>query len=159
MQRRKFVIGMGALASGTAAAVGTGAFSSVEANRDVSVELAGDADAYLALTAERDDIISDVGDDETLDIDLGSQETDEGGTGFNDDAVTEIDGVFKIENQGTQDGVDLSLDEADVQDGVTFELQEETIDAGDSTLVDVTVDTLDEDPEEEDGTLVISAEA
>jgi len=159
MQRRKFVIGMGALASGAAAAVGTGAFSSVEANRDVSVELAGDADAYLALTAERDDIISDVGDDETLDIDLGSQETDEGGTGFNDDAVTEIDGVFKIENQGTQDGVDLSLDEADVQDGVTFELQEETIDAGDSTLVDVTVDTLDEDPEEEDGTLVISAEA
>ncbi|AXR77112.1 DUF1102 domain-containing protein [Natrarchaeobaculum sulfurireducens] len=159
MQRRKFVIGVGALASGAAAAVGTGAFTSVEASRDVGVELAEDANAYLALTAERDDIISDDGSDGTLSIDLGSEETDEGGAGFNDDAVTEIDGVFRIENQGTQDSVSLDLDESDVQDGVTFKLQEDTIDAGEGTLVDVTVDTLNEDPEKEDGTLVVGAEA
>ena len=159
MERRKFVLGLGALTTGTAAAVGSGAFTSVEADRDVSVETADDADAYLALTAERDDIISDDGGDGTLSLDLGAEETEEGGQGFNDDAVTEINDVFTVENQGTQD-VDVSLDEEDVQDGVDFELPDDTeLTPGGSLSVSVTVNTRDEDPEESDRTLVIEAEA
>ncbi|MFC7185851.1 hypothetical protein [Halorubrum yunnanense] len=173
--------GLGALASGSAAAIGTGAFSSVEAERDVTVEVGGDNSAYLGLKAERDDIISDDGGNGQLSLDFGSQTTNKGGEGFNEDAETEIDGVFKIINQGTNtvaagfsqnpsrplynvgvkattkpiDGVELevqnaeSFDEGDSQGAV--------LNPGDSTLVDVTVDTLDDDPENENGQVVIGA--
>ena len=193
MQRRKFIIGTGALAAGGAAAAGSGAFSSVEAERSVSVEVADDNDAYLGLEAERDDIISDDGGEEQLTINLGSQETDEGGEGFNDDAITEIEGVFQITNQGTQTvGAGFVGDktyeeghpregerqpvrnrnmtaEKEVIPGVTFEVQDAgqwdgvdnagaELGPGDSTLVDVTVNTLDYDPEDvEDGSVLIGA--
>jgi hypothetical protein len=37
VKRRKVLIGLGSLAAGSAATVGTGAFTSVSANRDISV--------------------------------------------------------------------------------------------------------------------------
>lgn len=50
MQRRKFVIGLGALAAGGAAATGTGAFSAALVNdRDANITVSGDSDALLAL--------------------------------------------------------------------------------------------------------------
>ncbi|WP_206043448.1 hypothetical protein [Haloarcula rubripromontorii] len=49
MQRRKFLIGLGSLAAGTAAATGTGAFSGVRASRNVSANVASDDKALLAL--------------------------------------------------------------------------------------------------------------
>lgn len=181
MERRKFVIGVGSLAAGGAAAMGTGAFSSVEAERGVSVEVADDNNAYLGLKAERDDIISDDGADGQLTIDLGSQTTEKGGEGFNDEAVTTIEGVFRITNQGTQTvGAGFVENESEpvifrnmtgkkeVVPGVTFEVQDAgewdgvekagaELGPGDSTLVDVTVDTLNENPQEEDGSVVIGA--
>lgn len=182
MERRKFVIGMGSLAAGGAAALGSGAFSSVEAERNVTVEVADDNNAYLGLEAERDDIISKIGGNENqLTLDLGSQTTEKGGDGFNEDAVTEIEGVFRITNQGTNTvfaGFSRNPDEplpfAGVKPttepivGVELEVQESTnvegdiingakLEPGDSTLVDVTVDTLNEDPEDESGEVVIGA--
>ena len=160
MERRKFVIGMGSIAAGSAAAVGTGAFTSVSADRGVTVEVDDDNDAYLGLEAERDDIISDDGDDGQLTLDLGSQTTNEGtdyeGEGFNKEAITEVDGVFRITNQGT-DTVDLEI-ENDV-DGLETTLQDPNDRGpGDSTLVDIVVDTKDHSPQEaEDGTVTISA--
>jgi hypothetical protein len=161
--------------------MGTGAFSSVEAERSVSVEVADDNNAYLGLAAERDDIISDDGSDGQLSIDLGSQTTSKGGEGFNEDAVTEIEGVFKITNQGTQEvGAGFLDDESDFAqnrnvtgekvpiDGVTLTVQgAETFDSsaegavlspGTGALVDVKVNTLDYDPEDEaDGSVTIAA--
>jgi len=153
---------MGSIAAGSAAAVGTGAFTSVSADRGVTVEVADDNDAYLGLEAERDDIISDDGDDGQLTLDLGSQTTNEGaehdgqGEGFNKEAITEVDGVFRITNQGT-DTVDLEI-ENDV-DGLETTLQDPNDRGpGDSTLVDIVVDTKDHSPQEaEDGTVTISA--
>ncbi|MEA5407815.1 hypothetical protein VB773_09725 [Haloarculaceae archaeon H-GB2-1] len=49
MQRRKFLVGMGSLAAGGAAAMGTGAYDGVAAKRTVSVDLKGDAAANLVL--------------------------------------------------------------------------------------------------------------
>jgi len=49
MERRKFVIGLGALASGSAAAMGTGAFTTAEVERSVSVNVKGDDAAYVRL--------------------------------------------------------------------------------------------------------------
>ena len=151
---------MGSIAAGSAAAVGTGAFTSVSADRGVTVEVDDDNDAYLGLEAERDDIISDDGDDGQLTLDLGSQTTNEGtdyeGEGFNKEAITEVDGVFRITNQGT-DTVDLEI-ENDV-DGLETTLQDPNgRGPGDSTLVDIVVDTKDHSPQEaEDGTVTISA--
>lgn len=113
MERRKFVIGVGALASGTAAAVGTGAFSSVTAARNVDVRVASDANAYLRLEGAggpNADYVEDDGTNGTLSIALDSTNPPTGGgQGVNPDAVTEIDYLFIVENQGTQE-VDVDID-------------------------------------------------
>jgi hypothetical protein len=109
MERRKFVVGLGALASGSAAAVGTGAFTSVEANRTVNVNVADDTNAYVGLRATSDpngQFASGSGSDEMI---VDFDDSDNGGSGVNPDAETVFEEVFQIENQGTQNvEVDLS---------------------------------------------------
>ncbi|AFO58056.2 MULTISPECIES: hypothetical protein [Natrinema] len=48
MNRRNVLVGLGTIVAGGGAALGTGAFSSVEADRTVSVAVAGDASSALA---------------------------------------------------------------------------------------------------------------
>jgi hypothetical protein len=100
--RRKFITGLGALAAGSAAAVGTGAFTSVEADRTVNVAVADDASAFLSL----DDIDSspnseyvDVSGEQVI---LNLDSTNSGGSGFNAGAETRIDDLIRVANQGTQ---------------------------------------------------------
>lgn len=50
MNRRGFVVGVGAAVSGGSAVLGTGAFSTVEADRTVSLNVAEEYNAYLKLT-------------------------------------------------------------------------------------------------------------
>lgn len=50
MKRRNFILGLGVTVAGSGVAVGSGAFSSVEAERTVTVETATDDNAYLRLT-------------------------------------------------------------------------------------------------------------
>ena len=106
MQRRKFLATVGSLAAGTAAAIGTGAFTSVSANRTVNVELSDDSSAFLGLEAGASDLVDNSG--STIQINLDG--TSALGTGANMDAVTTIgdpdnpadDYAFKITNQGTR---------------------------------------------------------
>lgn len=69
MNRRSVIAGLGALSTGTVAAIGSGAFSSAEAERSVSVELADDAAAYLAL--ESDSTYAEVNQEGLLELDFG----------------------------------------------------------------------------------------
>ena len=128
MQRRKFLVGLGATVSGSAAAVGTGAFTSVEADRSVDVEVAGDSSAYLALVEAAGDssgnaspnsaAYADTSGDE-VSFDFSSNNgTANLGNGFNPNAVTEIDDLIEVQNQGTQSAF-LSVDTAnlDLSDG------------------------------------------
>lgn len=168
MERRKFVIGLGALASGTAAAVGTGAFSSVSATRSVDVEVADDASAYLRLEGDggaNSDYVTDNGVGGTLTIDLSASNDDvEGeGDGVNLNAVTQIDDLFVIENQGTQE-VEVTLSkvgdnselvkfypdhpEEQAYDGESIDDHGLTLGAGDSATVSVEIDTEDSDLED-----------
>lgn len=58
MRRRKFILNTGVAASGAGLLVGSGAFSRIEAQRGVTIEVVGDDDAYLRLVygdAEIDD--------------------------------------------------------------------------------------------------------
>jgi hypothetical protein len=108
MQRRNLLIGMGSLAAGGAATIGTGAFTSVTANRDLSVEVADDADALLSI----DDIdkspnsayVDTSGNGVSISIttDTDNDGTDEG-AGLNNNALTKIQDLLRVENQGTQD--------------------------------------------------------
>ena len=58
MKRRNFVLGLGTIATGSVAAVGSGAFTSVEAERDITVEVAEDSDAFLALEDGDSDLVT-----------------------------------------------------------------------------------------------------
>ena len=108
--RRKFIAGLGALATGSAAAIGTGAFTSVTAERTVDVQVAGDASAYLGLEPVSQSPNSDyvVMNNGEVSFDFSNADGDSSGggsvdgDGFNPDATTRIDDVLRVTNQGTQ---------------------------------------------------------
>jgi hypothetical protein len=115
MERRKFLIGTGALASGSAAAVGTGAFTSVEADRSIAIETAGDANAFLSFEKATDgsgnvypnaqEYVEITGDN-TLSLDFTqSDDTAGAASGINKNAKSIFDNLFDIQNNGTQDVV------------------------------------------------------
>jgi hypothetical protein len=108
---------MGSIAAGGAATVGTGAFTSVEANRTVNVNVADDTNAYVGLRATSDpngQFASGSSSDEiTIDFDSSGNT----GSGVNPNAETVFEEVFQIENQGTQNvEVDLSSSGITIQD-------------------------------------------
>ena len=100
--RRKFIAGLGALATGSAAAMGTGAFTSVSAERDVSVSVVGDGDAYLRMVPDGSQYSSLAANGE---IEVGFDS-------LNTDAFSEFHDVFAIQNQGDQDAA-IFLDSGD----------------------------------------------
>lgn len=103
---------IGALGAGGAIVTGTGAFTSVEANRSVSVTVEGDANAYLSLedTGNANSEYLNTNSAEELEIDLTGENgsTTGGGTGVNADAITVIEDLFEVRNQGTQE-VELTV--------------------------------------------------
>ncbi|MFC7174004.1 DUF1102 domain-containing protein [Haloplanus litoreus] len=99
MQRRKFIAGVGSLAAGAAAVTGTGAFTSVQAQRAVDVQVASDANAYLSLQATGDRAKTDS--NGQLKLDLAS--SNNGAQGLNPDARTAFTDIFTIRNQGDND--------------------------------------------------------
>ncbi|QKY20402.1 DUF1102 domain-containing protein [Halolamina sp. CBA1230] len=128
MERRKFVIGLGSLAAGGAAAMGTGAFSGVQADRDISVEVAGDASAYLQMkapdTLENGEYADGPGETgNQLSLTFDSSATSHSGSGVNADAISRFDEVFMIINEGTQE-VNLHIDDEELsqeaQDRIRF---------------------------------------
>lgn len=147
MQRRNFLIGAGSAAVGASALIGSGAFTSVEAERQVTVETAGDAQAYLALTGDEEYVSSES--EGMLTIDLGGATTTNNGGGFNDDAITTVEAV-DIENRGTND-VDVTVDDTELGAGVTATINNGplTLPAGNTEerAIEFVVDTLNEDPD------------
>ncbi|MFW5919682.1 MAG: hypothetical protein ACOCSF_05745 [Halanaeroarchaeum sp.] len=98
MERRKFVIGLGALATGSAAATGTGAFSSVSAERSVSVQTESDADGANLGLEPNEDYDGDAGEyAEVVDGKLELTFDD-----INKNAVTKFDDLITVTNDGTQ---------------------------------------------------------
>ena len=105
MNRRSVIAGLGALSTGTVAAIGSGAFSSAEAERSVSVELADDAAAYLAL--ESDSTYAELNQEGLLELDFGKavsgggEHVGENSSYFFGSGNPERN-VFTVQNQGTQ---------------------------------------------------------
>ena len=106
MNRRKYLAALGVLGSGTAAAMGTGAFTSTSASRDVSVSVADDTNGYLGFSASPNEngefasVDTSSGGDGEIALDFGV--SDGGGSGVGLNSTYNFDDVFRIENQGTQ---------------------------------------------------------
>jgi hypothetical protein len=101
MNRRKFLIGAGSLAAGSAAAMGTGAFTNASVERSVSVNVASDENAYVGLDP-------DVGDNSNF-TEINSRQIDitldgdgVSGSGINEDSNYGFLELFAVRNQGTE---------------------------------------------------------
>jgi len=103
--RRSVLIGLGALTVGGGAVFGTGAFSQVEADRTVNVNVEDDANAFLGLTSASGagDYVDETGD--AIVIDIGVDGTD----GVNTDAVTTFNELVQITNNGTNNVTSISF--------------------------------------------------
>ena len=106
MQRRKLLAGLGSLAAGGAAAIGSGAFNIARADRTISVENVGDDVAYLGLE-ETDGEYTEVNDGE-ISVNCGTNS--QGGEGLSENANYVFTDVFKIVNNGT-DEIAVTLSE------------------------------------------------
>lgn len=111
LNRRNVLIGLGTIAAGGGAALGTGAFSSVEADRNVSISTAGDDAALLGLEITNDTLSGDA--DDTIEFDIESQ--------LNLDATTTFEDALTISNNADEDDeigdIDVTI-EADGQETV-----------------------------------------
>jgi hypothetical protein len=104
VRRRRVLAALGTAAAGGSAVLGTGAFTSVEADRSVEVEVANDADALLAIVPsdEPNGAFVTGADAGAARLDLSPSNDAVPGEGVNDDAVTELDDVFRLVNRGTR---------------------------------------------------------
>jgi len=147
MERRKFIIGAGALGAGLSTAIGTGAFTSVEAERSFDIGTAGDQSAYVSLEAAQSSnggqYVSTNGGLLTVTLDS-----------LNNDAVTRVEQLFTIQNEGSQ-AVNVYLEDA--SDAVSFVSSGSTIEGasnsveltvGEQVVVGLVVDTLSNDVEQ-----------
>ncbi|MFW5919520.1 MAG: hypothetical protein ACOCSF_04900 [Halanaeroarchaeum sp.] len=99
MQRRKFLATVGSLTAASAVAMGTGAFTSVSAERRVSVTTESDADgANLGLEAN-EDYEGDAGEYAAVTDDMLELTFDD----INKNAVTMFEDLITVTNNGTQE--------------------------------------------------------
>ena len=125
MKRRNLLATVGLAASG-GIAVGTGAFSSAEAERTVSVEIASDSDAYLGFTTRTglDDVNGQYAEVQAglIQFDINDVLDDDGdGQGPGSKSVYTMDNVFGVENRGTEDTFfEVEFENTDTLDGLGF---------------------------------------
>jgi hypothetical protein len=114
MNRRNVLIGLGALTVGGGAAFGSGAFSTVQADRTVDIAITNDTNGNLGLSAVNSNIANDSGGSNggnQLKIDAQS---------LNPDATTEFDAAFRITNNAASGSRYVALSTPSMSNG-TFE--------------------------------------
>jgi len=185
MKRRRFVLGTAGLITGASGVLGTGAFTSVSADRHLKVETAGDNAALLRLKQLGDGYRSDEGGSpERVKFSLpGMQERiSDTDLGLGTDSVYEFDrdadesddptpteGLLRIENRGTQrvsvysdheTDSELEVELYDVADPDKTALRDDpaVLDEGGSVDTGFRVRTFDADVGTFDETLTIVAE-
>lgn len=162
MKRRKLLIGLGALSAGGTAAFGTQAFTSAQAERNVDVAVAGDRSSFIAIQPLSSDNASkyvDTESDNTVELELDGDNSG-AGQGVAQDAITQLDNLFRVVNQGSQE---VSVYFEDDSDAVTFRASGSTdgfsgsgqslegpdnsadLEVGEQVVVGMTIDTLNND--------------
>ena len=148
MERRKFIIGAGALATGSAAAVGTGAFTTATASRNAEVTIAEDSEGFVEIT-EGNGVSGDSSryakqnSDGQLELNFNDEVLDGGdiigsvdGKGLNPNTAYTFSEVFTIGNIGGFGQLDFVIEESgfdgEVNLSVSGEGQAMEVDAGTS---------------------------
>jgi len=133
--RRSVLIGLGTLTVGGGAVFGTGAFTSMDADRSVSVSLASDSNALVAFTNLDNDYVTENGSG-AIEIDISD---------VNVDANLTVNSAFEIQNNHSEQ---VTLDVTDgswevTENNITLELvpAETTLTTESSTAVDLEIDT------------------
>lgn len=174
MNRRKFITRVGAVTAGGSAIVGSGAFTSVQADRQVSVDVADDDRAFLRLEPLVDEGIDgeptrrSYSNGRTVAFDIPGDEAGENqqAEGIGTDSIYEFHDLLEIVNQGTQpvslhstyDG-DSFADLALVRDGGILRDDPPTLDTGSGITVGLYIDSHGTSIGTFDETLTIVAEA
>lgn len=103
MQRRHVVLSVGAAGS-RPAMIGTDAFSRAESQRDITIQVAEDADAYLRLegtgSANSDNYV-DTNDSGHIEIDIADSRN--GGQGVNSHSFAYFDSMLEVTNWGKEE--------------------------------------------------------
>jgi hypothetical protein len=173
MRRRRFLASVGGLAASGSIALGTGAFTSVEAERSVSIAVANDAYAFLRMHPISDEGIDseDTGRSFTNgnEIEFGLPGHGDGenqnADGVGLDSIYEFHDLATISNQGTQpvtlhstygdsDLADLAL----VNDDGVLRDDPPELDVGEGIDIGLYIDTHGSSLGEFDETLTIVAE-
>lgn len=107
MQRRKYLLALGSLAAGGAAAMGTGAFTKSSSTRSMDVDVAADSSGFVEISALNENYASGTSDGQ-LELDFGGDSGlgifDGDAQGVNPDSTFDFDEVFRIANvSGTGD--------------------------------------------------------
>lgn len=108
MKRRTFLLSVSGSSLAGSALIGSGAFSRVESDRSVAIDVAGDPDAYLGLDEcdSPNGSFAHLDDDGHLEILLnGENPAIDGsplGEGVNSDSTSRFHRVFQVCNQGTE---------------------------------------------------------
>jgi len=125
MERRKFVVGLGSLAAGGAAAMGTGAVSQSQSSRSVDIGIANDSNGFLQINAtgsslENTEYVSYEDGQLTIQI---SEPSNSGfasqAKGLNPYSTFDFDNLFQVLN-ATEDQLNLSIDKSDLDNPSAF---------------------------------------
>ena len=108
MRRRQLLAGLGGLVGGGGLLLGTGAFTSVNADRDASVAVAEEDEAFLRIIESPNTAngafasTTSASDGEQVYLDFNNSIPGQPSEGPGQSSEYEFDDVFRIENQGTQ---------------------------------------------------------
>ncbi|MFD1599662.1 hypothetical protein [Halobellus rarus] len=154
MERRKFVIGLGALASGSAAAMGTGAFTAAELDgREANIGVVDDTNGLIGLEAGDSELVSNDGgsNDNELVINFNP---DGPGDGVNPNSKYQVGGLGGIGNLDEVPGnptldttvEDVAIDtDSDIEDHYAFKLLNQS---GSDQAIEVAYEANEDFPSE-----------
>lgn len=181
--KRRTVLGLAASAIGGTLAAGSGAFTSAEADRSVTVEIADDLEAFLVIdpeavdTAGRSSLVSldpDIDEPYQASFRIPGPEDDLiGGTdpdGIGKDSRYKFDSMAVIRNQGTQEINVYSEHTGDLDNIAIFDIEDPetlltspenavTLDVGDEFQMGLHFEIGDQDTGEYNETVTIIGES
>jgi hypothetical protein len=105
MNRRTFVLSVGSIAATGGAALGSGAFDLVEADRTASITVTDDSSAVIGLSANSSEFVSTDGNN-LLQLNYSGSANS---SGANDNAVTTVEAGFTISNNDDTQGVGVKV--------------------------------------------------
>jgi hypothetical protein len=132
LTRRNALIGLGTVAAGAGVIGGTGAFTSVNADREVSVSSTGDAGANVQIVVNEVQGLVDSGDGSNAVIGLSFEN-------LNQNATTTYEGALTVTPQGSNGPYDVTIPFS--PPNVTFTVNGGTdVGGGESVDINVTID-------------------